>query len=273
MPGSLSPDSHRTLLTLDQNGPLGTIEILHPAGTFAPTPATLIAVEAIAEKRALLSGTGLDWGSGVGCLAIAAARIETVGSITGLEISSENLVAAHRNAARNGVAHKTAFLLSESFSPLREDDRKFLDALRGQTDFILANVPSSEGDDGFGYRRIVLRGATDFLRPDGVVFLNVSYQYGTDRVRLLTEACPSFVWDGILASTDWVPFDLSRPDLLQCLQAYAQEEQRGGLAYTFPCPEGAQEKRLSAREALVRFQKTGQNPWTKWQVHLFRFRT
>src|SRR2546425_4784732 len=73
--------------------------------------------------------------------------------------------------------------------------------------------------------------------------------------------------------TDWVPFDLSRPDLLQCLQAYAQEEQRGGLAYTFPCPEGPQEKRLSAREALVRFQKTGQNPWTKWQVHLFRFRT
>src|SRR5712691_2687395 len=142
MPGSLSPDSHRTLLTLDQNGPLGTIEILHPAGTFAPTPATLIAVEAIAEKRALLSGTGLDWGRGVGCLAIAAAMIETVGSITGLEISSENLVAAHRNAARNGVAHKTAFLLSESFSPLREDDRKFLDALRGQTDFILANVPS-----------------------------------------------------------------------------------------------------------------------------------
>ena len=273
MPGSLSLDSHRTLLTLDQNGPLGTIEILHPAGTFAPTPATLIAVEAIAEKRALLSGTGLDWGSGVGCLAIAAARIETVGSVTGLEISSENLVAAQRNAARNGVAHKTAFLLSESFSPLGEDDRKLLDALRGQTDFILANVPSSEGDDGFGYRRIVLRGARDFLCPDGVVFLNVSYQYGADRVRLLTEACPSFVWDGILASTDWVPFDLSRPDLLQCLQAYAQEEQRGGLAYTFPCPEGPQEKRLSAREALVRFQKTGQNPWTKWQVHLFRFRT
>src|SRR2546425_671825 len=85
--------------------------------------------------------------------------------------------------------------------------------------------------------------------------------------------CPGFVWDGILASTDWVPFDLSRPDLLQCLQAYAQEEQRGGFAYTFPCPEGPQEKRLSAREALVRFQKTGQNPWTKWQVHLFRFRT
>src|SRR5437879_10060930 len=100
MPGSLSLDSHRTLLTLDQNGALGTIEILHPARTFAPTPATLIAVEAIAEKRALLSGTGIDWGSGVGCLAIAAARIETVGSITGLEISSENLVAAHQNAAR-----------------------------------------------------------------------------------------------------------------------------------------------------------------------------
>src|SRR2546426_5792346 len=95
MPGSLSPDSHRTLLTLDQNGPLGTIEILHPAGTFAPTPATLIAVEAITENHALLSGTGLDWGSGVGCLAIAAARIETVGSITGLEISSENRSEEH----------------------------------------------------------------------------------------------------------------------------------------------------------------------------------
>src|SRR5207245_9759856 len=208
MPGSLSPDSHRTLLTLDQNGPLGTIEILHPAGTFAPTPATLIAVEAITENHALLSGTGLDCGSGVRCLAISAARIETVGSITGLEISSENLVAAHRNAARNGVAHKTAFLLSESFSPLREDDRKFLDALRGKTDFILANVPSSEGDDGFGYRRIVLRAATDFLRSEGVVFLNVSYQYGTGWVRLLSDVCLTFVWGGFLGSRSCLLFVL-----------------------------------------------------------------
>src|SRR5207302_9510913 len=103
MPGSLTLDSHRTLLTLDQNGPLGTIEILHPAGTFAPTPATLIAVEAIAENRALLSGTGLDWGSGVGCLAIAAARIETGSRVRGLEISCDTLVAAQPNAVRNGV--------------------------------------------------------------------------------------------------------------------------------------------------------------------------
>src|SRR5437660_11782585 len=116
MPGSLSPDSHRTLLTLDQNGPLGTIEILHPAGTFAPTPATLIAVEAIAEKRALLSGTGLDWGRGVGCLAIQAARIETVGSVTGLELSSDNLLAPQRNASRNGVAPKTRCVMSETLA-------------------------------------------------------------------------------------------------------------------------------------------------------------
>lgn len=35
--------------------------------------------------------------------------------------------------------------------------------LRGQLDFVLANPPSSDGDDGFTFRRIVLRDSAEYL--------------------------------------------------------------------------------------------------------------
>jgi hypothetical protein len=138
--------------------------------------------------------------------------------------------------------------------------------------FILAIPPSSEGDDGFGYRRIVLRGARTFLMPDGKVFLSVSFQYGLKRVERLCQNAPGFVYGGILSSTDWVPFDLSRPDLLHCLQMYADAEHRGGLEYTFRYPDGQHDESISARTALAHFEKTGRSPLSKWQAHLLNYR-
>ena len=47
---------------------LGEIQITHPPNTFAITPASLVTLEAIAGNKHLLTGKGLDWGSGTGCL-------------------------------------------------------------------------------------------------------------------------------------------------------------------------------------------------------------
>jgi SAM-dependent methyltransferase len=263
-------NSDETLLTDAQTGGLGELCFGHPPGTFALTPASLISLQTIGQHRHLLSGLGLDWGSGTGCLAIAAARIAAVERVLGLEISSANVAIARENARRNGVEDRVAFVLADSYAPLSTQGRDTLEACAGKVSFLLANPPSSEGDDGFGFRRIVLEGAQRFLAPNGLVFLSVSYQYGPSRVEGLCREIPGFTYGGVLCSTDWVPFDLDRPDLLHCLHLYAAEERRGGLAYTFKHPESNRSEPITAQEALAHFERTGQSPLSKWQTHLFR---
>lgn len=251
---------------------LGPFEFHHPPGTFALTPASRISLQAIWDHQPLLRGTGLDWGSGVGCLGIAAARIPAVDRVVGLELSEANVQVAVVNAARNDVAHKTSFLQADSYTPFVVEDRANLSAFAGQMGFILANPPSSDGDDGFEFRRVVLRGAKEFLAPGGVVFLSISYQYGARRIERLTEEINGFVHEGVLSSTDWVPFDLSRPDLLRCLENYAAEECRGGDPYAFLDPERpGGEPAMTAEAALACFRRTGLSPRSKWQTHLFRW--
>ncbi|MDQ4078478.1 MAG: methyltransferase [Chloroflexota bacterium] len=137
------PETGQTILTLGKNGDLGTIRILHPSGTFALTPASLIALQAIGDHQERLTGTGIDWGSGTGCLAIAAARANQVTRVLGLEISEPNVQIARKNAALNRVANKVTFLQSDSYSPFSSGDRQTLEALAGQVDFIIANPPAS----------------------------------------------------------------------------------------------------------------------------------
>lgn len=263
-----SPTDH-SVLTPAMTGGLADLRLAHPPGTFALTPASRIALTAVGQHRHLLSGLGLDWGSGVGGLAILAAGITAVTQVVGLEISAANVAIAQQNARENGAAHKVRFLLSDGYTPVESDDGRFLDTFSGQTNFILANPPASDGDDGFTFRRTVLAGGRPFLRPGGVVFLNISSQYGRGRIeRLLTDA-PGYTYGGVLTSSGWVPFDLRRPDLRQNLRDYVNEESAGGLRYEFGRPFEA-ETSCDARAAQAWFEQTGESPLSRWEVHLFR---
>jgi SAM-dependent methyltransferase len=252
-------------------GGLGEIRISHPPGTFALTPASIISVQAIGKNQHLLGGLGIDWGTGTGCLALAAAKIPGVTQVFGLDISEANVAAARKNALENEVAHKVTFIRSDSYSPFLEAERELLEAVAGQVHFILANPSASEDDDGLGYRRAVLWGARKYLIHGGVVFLSISSQYGMQRIRRLAEEIPEFLYDGILASTDWVPFDLSRSDLRRWLELYAREERRGGLDYVFRHPQAPRSEPMNAKSALAHFYRTGESPLMKWQSHLFRY--
>jgi methylase of polypeptide subunit release factors len=261
-----------TILGPDLIGSLSELHINHPGGTFSLTPASFIAIRTVAEHQRLFSGVGIDWGCGTGCLALLAARIEAVRQVIGLDISAANVAAARQNAQVNGLAHKTRFFLADSYLPFAAAEQEILGELRGKTDFILSNPPSSDGDDGFEFRRIVLRGARQFLAPGGVVALNISYQYGKERIARLSEQISGFCYEGLLSSSDWVPFDLARADLRQCLADYAQEEARGGVHYTFLTPGATDEGvTMNAQTAVTHFQQTGQSPLTRWQTHLFRY--
>lgn len=259
----------KSILSDELTRGLGNLEIHHPPGTFALTPASLIAVEAISRNQDRFQGRGLDWGSGAGVLAIAAARISGVREVVGLEVEPANVEIARVNAERNGVGGKARFLLADSYEPLDRSGRVVLADLERAVDFIVANPPSSSpADDGFGFRRAVIRGAGRFLKTGGIVALSVSRQYGTSRLMGLLDLDPTLDYAGVLASTDWVPFDMTREDLLMDVKSYAAEEERGGLPYAFRHPEHPG-RELTARGALEHFQCTGESPLSRWQSHLF----
>jgi ribosomal protein L11 methyltransferase len=72
----------------------------------------------------------LDLGSGSGILAIAAVKLGADRAI-GIELDVEANEVAERNAARNGVSHKTEFL---------EGDASVLARLAGPVDLVLSNI-------------------------------------------------------------------------------------------------------------------------------------
>ena len=262
--------SNETTLGDEITRGLGEITLTHPPGTTPITPASMISVEAIAGHGHLLEGTGIDWGSGGGCLSIMAVRTPGVTRVVGLEIDAENVSVATRNARLNGVEEKVEFLRSDSYRPFADGDRRTLESLKGRADFLIANLDASEDDDGFGYRRTVLRGAREFLRDGGRVFLSISYQYGRRRIAGLGRDVPGFVHEGILARSACVPFDLGRTDLLNCLKVYAREESRGGLGYEF-CDPLRRSQTMNARDSLAFYERTGRSPLSQWQTHLFRY--
>jgi len=262
---------HESLIKLHSGSNTKTIKLCHPPGTFAITPASKTLIQAIIYNNELLSGIGIDWGSGIGCLAVIAAKTAKIKKVYGLEISKADVDISIKNAFINGISDKTWFMLSDSYSPFSQNDKSTLEALKGDVDFILANPPSSEGDDGFGFRREVLRGAGKFLKKGGKVLLNISFQYGFKRIENLLNEVSGFTYKGVLYSTDWVPFDLRRPNLLKCIELYCQEEERGGHEYTFRIPGKSESELVNARVAFDYFKMTGESPLTKWQTHLYTY--
>ena len=250
---------------------LGELRIEQPPGTFAVTPASLVSLRAIGTHQQLLFGTGMDWGTGTGILSIAAARIESVTKVYGLEIVPANVEIARKNALTNDVEKKTAFLHSDSFLPFDETDQNTLASLKGSIQFVLANPPASDGDDGFDFRRRVLRESREFLVRRGVVLRSISSQYGCKRIKNLAKDAPGFDHGGVLATTQCVPFDLKRSNLLECLKHYVNEERRRGLQYEFVLPSDHANDLVSAHAALAFFERTGESPLSKWQTHLFGF--
>lgn len=226
------------------------------------TPASRITARAIGEQAEHLHGVGLDWGAGTGLLAIAAALIPAVESMVAVEHDQSAVHVARRNALASGVQHKVRVVRADLFEPVDPAERSVLDRIRSKVDFMVSNPPAATFGDGLGWRRRVLAGAGRFLRPRAPSLIQISALYGQERIESLERAAPGYRYAGLVASTDWMPFDLERTDLREALSLYASAESDGDLPYRFRTEGGDP---ASASEIL----RTGAAASTKWQVHRF----
>lgn len=138
-----------------------------PDGCYAFDSDILMVAEE-AERRLPLEGTLLDLGCGVGTIAIRIAQLNPLASITGVDVSGDAVLAAKKNAVRNGAAHAT-FMQSDVY-----------DNVHGTFDVITCTLPweSEENYDtepsprrayiceDMGLAR-ALHGAREHLRPGG----------------------------------------------------------------------------------------------------------
>lgn len=249
-----------------ETGGLGPIEVSLADGGGTVTPASRLCVRAMGRNQGLVSGTGIDWGAGTGLLAIALARIPQVDRVVAIEHDSTAVANAVRNAIANRVHNKVFVVEADLYTPTDEGGRQLLEELDGETDFLVANPPASEGDDGLGWRRAVLIGAARFLRPGANALIQVSAQYGAERVRQLARET-GFEYRGLLETTEWSTFSLDREDLWQALTDYVAEEHQGGLPYEFR--DARSLGTITAADALKRYRTTGHPPLTRWQMHHF----
>lgn len=151
-------------------------------------------------------------GVGSGCISIAVLANLATANAVGLEISDEAVAIAGQNSVRHGV--------SSRFDLRRSDLFWELDAAE-EFDLIVSNPPYisideftqleagvrefepttalTDGDDGLSIIRWIVADAPAFLRPGGLLILEIGYQQA-DRVMGLLRGGP---WENIAARSDF----------------------------------------------------------------------
>lgn len=144
-----------------------------------------VALDALKERSA---PTALDIGTGSGCIAIAIATNFPGVTLTATDISADALQTATANAEKHKVTERIAFLQSDVFESvpgtkfdiivsnppyIREDELAGLDADVRDHEPVHALVG---GADGLDVVRRIIKGAPEYLTPDGCLMFEVDGQ-------------------------------------------------------------------------------------------------
>jgi release factor glutamine methyltransferase len=155
-----------------------------------PRPETELLVEVVRQKCADLSRALIaDVGTGSGCVAIALARALPDATLYATDRSLRALAVAQENATRHGVQDRVTFLAGNLLDPIQ------LLGLQSHLDVIVSNPPYiadadlaalqpevrlfeprlalDGGKDGLVFHRRLVRKAADFLKPDGLLAIEV----------------------------------------------------------------------------------------------------
>jgi release factor glutamine methyltransferase len=167
-------------------------------GVFIPRPETEILVERVLGLAGSVRRIGsetieiLDIGTGSGCIAVAVAKLSpSVLAVTATDISLKAFILAAGNARLQGVDGRIRFVKSDLFASNKVCDRQY--------DIIVSNppyVPTAEinrlqpevrcepwvaldgGEDGLAFYRRIIPKATDYLKRDGFLVMEIGYGQG-----------------------------------------------------------------------------------------------
>ncbi len=145
----------------------------------------------------------LDLCTGSGCMAVAIARNVKDAHVIATDISDEALSMAARNVARHGLAGRVTLLSGDLFDPILP----YLD--NGGFDLIVSNPPYVSdqeylaldknvkdyepqlalraGPAGLDTIQRILARIGDFLKPDGTLMMEISYNQGPTVERLMRD--------------------------------------------------------------------------------------
>jgi release factor glutamine methyltransferase len=152
-----------------------------------PDTETLV-LEALSFLKTLKSPAVLDIGTGSGCIAVSIAHQKKDAWVTAADISPDALEVAKRNAAKNGVGDRIAFLHGDLFAPL--DEGIAFDLIVSNPPYIAHNefpslapdvrdheprVALDGGPDGLAFYRRIALGVGRYLKPGGQLLMEIGY--------------------------------------------------------------------------------------------------
>lgn len=167
-----------------------------------------------AEKKAPRGGWQiLDLCCGSGAIGISLCRLRKDVKVTAADVSSKAVAVARENAQNAGVSKLIKFAEGDLFNPLRKGiggtkfhviasnppyiKRAVIPTLQRE---IVEHEPLSAldgGEDGLDFYRRILAEAPDYLRPEGVLYLEIGHDQG-EEVCALARASGRFEEIGVI---------------------------------------------------------------------------
>ncbi|WHZ22981.1 MAG: Peptide chain release factor N(5)-glutamine methyltransferase [Nitrospira sp.] len=192
-----------------------------------PRPeSALLVEETIRRCQENRTATVVDVGTGSGCLAVSVAAALPDARILAIDVSSEALVVARANMAQHGVENRIECFCGDLLAPLGEYMSE------NQADVVLSNPPYiaeidwmtlqpevrcfeprmalAGGHDGMDLHRRLIQQAPAYLKPGGVLLMEVGLGQASSVCRLAEE--------GGWFRTDDVLRDDSEIDRVVCLE-------------------------------------------------------
>jgi release factor glutamine methyltransferase len=155
-----------------------------------PRPETELLVEVVRQQCADIPEPLItDIGTGSGCVAIALARAMPGATLYATDRSPRALALAQENAKRHGVQDRVTFLTGDLFAPLHElvlhrrltaivsnppyIAQSELMALEPEVGLFEPSMALDGGHDGLVFHRRLVREAAAFLKPEGLLAIEV----------------------------------------------------------------------------------------------------
>lgn len=171
------------------------------AATLEPRPDTELLVD-LALQHLPANGRFLDLGTGTGCIPIAVLSNRPEATALATDINPDALAMARENAERNGVADRLSFAQGSWFEALSNPPEAAFDLIASNPPYIETAVVETlapevkdfdprlaldGGPDGLAPYRVIAVGAKRYLRPGGMVLVEIGYDQGAPVAKLFAD--------------------------------------------------------------------------------------